>query len=86
MVLLDSSQVSVRFEWAIIEAHCNPAFVLLNNVNLPDDQGWIRNHLLLSGNWSEIYLGAWEDSWAVPLRHLVGIYSKRQYSVLMRVK
>ena len=45
-------------EWLVVERDCRPRLVFIFNVNLPGGAGWIRDKLLLSGDWAEVQRAA----------------------------
>ncbi|CAK0870995.1 unnamed protein product [Prorocentrum cordatum] len=51
-VLLDPTAPNVP-EWGVVERSCRPLAVLIMNANLPCHAGWIRDRLLLRGDWAE---------------------------------
>ena len=91
-VLLDPDFFPALFEWMVIEKYCDPQMVLINNENLPDHAGHIKNHLLgKNGKWVEVF----SDTWTGPdvgasrralggVPELVGWTEERRFSLLAR--
>ncbi|CAK0864421.1 unnamed protein product, partial [Prorocentrum cordatum] len=51
-VLLDPSAPNVP-EWHVVERSCRPLAVLIGHTSLPCHAGWVRDKLLMRGDWAE---------------------------------
>ncbi|CAD7922084.1 unnamed protein product [Amoebophrya sp. A25] len=93
VILFDGKAAAMAMEWALIEKYCQPDFLFLNNINLPDHPGWIRERLLLASSrnearWHDVYVGEYDDDDAGNsgdwLRST--LYGKRHFALLRQVK
>merc|ERR1711924_259230 len=83
LVVLDPTSAIVR-EWLIIEEACQPSMVAIFNTNLPNGAGWIREKLLLRGDWAEVLSGVSLDPNAPGAGKVGDVLSARRWSFLMR--
>eukprot|EP00928_Gymnodinium_smaydae_P022471 TRINITY_DN18862_c0_g1_i2.p1 TRINITY_DN18862_c0_g1~~TRINITY_DN18862_c0_g1_i2.p1 ORF type:complete len:756 (-),score=90.31 TRINITY_DN18862_c0_g1_i2:108-2375(-) len=79
-------------EFTTLEEACPLKWVVLNNVNLPGVDGWIREHLLTMPSWAEVLTGRTVDRWAAgALEHgqvssgIPRVYTVRAWSALAKV-
>eukprot|EP00928_Gymnodinium_smaydae_P075767 TRINITY_DN58785_c0_g1_i1.p1 TRINITY_DN58785_c0_g1~~TRINITY_DN58785_c0_g1_i1.p1 ORF type:complete len:361 (-),score=83.60 TRINITY_DN58785_c0_g1_i1:139-1176(-) len=81
LVVLDV-QGPVVHEWLAVEEYCRPRTVFIYNTNLPGHAGWVRDKLLMRGDWAEILTGVIADPFAAG--HARDIIAARRWTVLIR--
>mmetsp|Transcript_107254 Transcript_107254/g.346349 ORF Transcript_107254/g.346349 Transcript_107254/m.346349 type:complete len:310 (+) Transcript_107254:191-1120(+) len=87
LVFLDPGGMAAEAEFAEMEAFCRPLrWVVVNNANLPNHAGWVREHLLSQGGaWAEVLSGRTLDLYgAFRPPWLAELYRARSWTVLAR--
>mmetsp|Transcript_98219 Transcript_98219/g.173981 ORF Transcript_98219/g.173981 Transcript_98219/m.173981 type:complete len:362 (-) Transcript_98219:73-1158(-) len=83
LVVLDPTSAIVR-EWLVIEAACKPDIVFIFNTNLPNGAGWIREKLMLRGDWAEVLTGVILDPAVAGAGLVSEVLMPRRWSLLVR--
>merc|ERR1712014_255315 len=83
LVVLDPTSAIVR-EWLVIEESCQPDIVFIFNTNLPNGAGWIREKLMLRGDWAEVLTGVILDHAMSGAGLVAEVLMARRWSLLVR--